>query len=385
MAMSVRLDILIYGHDGRGLGHVSRSVAIGMALRRLYPQLKVCLLTGCAQTQQLIGEASLDWLKLPAYDTEVIDGKSSGIDGPSGFSDAELGSLRAEQITQIVRQYRPRLILIDHSPQGKHRELVPALQASEKDGLTWILGVRGVVGSVAQLSSDLADELFQRFYSGLLWYGDATILGRSQLDELARRFGLLPQECGYVSRLSEMLPSRPVGGTRREGCTISIPWFSEQTRIFFNKLVEAMVLVGPVFGHFRVFVGGSDLGMAREALQDLDFCFAEPFGDPYMQALYSSRSSVILGGYNSLADVLSASIPALVVLRDMRDREQQDHLTALTGALAGRLAVVEENDCSVEQLAAELERLMRFGVDPLDNPVNLRGAQRSAEILAALL
>jgi len=45
-----RLDILLYGHDGRGLGHVSRSVAIGLALRRLYPHLKICVITGCRQT-----------------------------------------------------------------------------------------------------------------------------------------------------------------------------------------------------------------------------------------------------------------------------------------------------------------------------------------------
>jgi predicted glycosyltransferase len=383
--MSARLDILLYGPDGRGLGHVSRSVAIGMALRRLHPQLKVCLLTGCAHTQQLIGEASLDWLKLPAYETEISEGKSTGIDGPSGFSDAELGSLRAEQIKQIVCQYRPRLVLVDHTPQGKHRELVPALHASEGDGSSWMLGVRGLAGSVTKLSSALAGELFQRFYSGLLWYGDAAILGDSQLEELTQHFGLQPQACGYVSRFSEILPSRPLGGTRREGCTISIPWFSEQTRIFFNKLVEAMVLVGPGFGHFRIFVSGSDLSMVREALQDLDFCSVEPLDEHYVQALYYSKSGVIFGGYNALVDVLSASIPALVVLRDSHDREQREHLTALTGALAGRLAVVEENGCSVEQLAVELERLMQVGVDPLDNPLNLRGAQCAAEILAACL
>ena len=62
-----RLDVLIYAHDGRGLGHAGRSIGIGMALRRLAPQLKVLFVSGCSLAQELIGRAPLDWLKLPSY------------------------------------------------------------------------------------------------------------------------------------------------------------------------------------------------------------------------------------------------------------------------------------------------------------------------------
>ena len=279
-----RLDIMIYGHDGRGLGHVSRSAAIGMALRRLYPHLKVCLVTGCRQTQELIGDVPLDWLKLPAYDTVVIDGRSTGTDGPCGFEDKELGNLRAEQIRQLVALYRPRLILADHTPQGKHRELVPALTAETAERPQWILGMRGVVGSVSQAGSELAAELFQRYYNGLLWYGDSSVLGPDHLQILGHRFACEPVECGYVSRLIELISLAHPSGVRRYGCTVSIPWFGEHTDAFFERLIEALGLMGPDYGRFRIFLGGDDIFPYGQKLEGLDFCTLEPVSYTHLRA-----------------------------------------------------------------------------------------------------
>ena len=69
-----RLDVLIYSHDGRGFGHVSRGVTIGMALRRLFPGLKVLFVSGFKQTATLVGSCPLEWIKLPSYETQIIAG-----------------------------------------------------------------------------------------------------------------------------------------------------------------------------------------------------------------------------------------------------------------------------------------------------------------------
>ncbi len=379
------LDILLYGHDGRGLGHVSRAAAIGMALKRLFPHLKVCLLTGCRQTQELLGEVPLDWIKLPAYDTEVIAGQSTGIDGPSGLDDKELGWLRAEQIKQVIHLYRPRLVLADHTPQGKHRELVAALEADLENRPIWVLGMRGVVGTVAQTSSETALELYRRHYSGLLWYGDSTVLGGEHLGLLRNRFAAEPVECGYVSRLVEQITFAPPQAVRRHGCTISIPWFSEHTALFFDKLVEALGLLGPEYGRVRIFLGTNDIQTLKQKLDGLDFCTVERFSDQYVQSLCSSRCALIFGGYNSVVDVLSAAVPALVVMRDMKDGEQQVHLQALAATPGIRLAAVVEAECTVEQLYQELGGLLRSDLDPLQLSVNLGGAEKAARTLVEML
>ena len=380
-----RLDILLYGHDGRGLGHVSRVAAIGMAVRRLFPHLKVCLVTGCRQTQELIGEAPLDWIKLPAYDTMVIAGQSTGIDSPSGFADKELGRLRAEQIRQVIRLYRPRLVLADHAPQGKHRELVAALEDDQEHRPIWVLGMRGVVGTVVQTSSDMALDLYRRHYSRLLWYGDSAVLGSGHLELLKSRFAAEPVECGYVSRLVEQISLAQPQTVRRHGCTISIPWFGEHTTPFFDKLVEALGLLGPDFGRVRIFLGVNDIQTLKQKLDGLDFCSVERFSDHYLQSLCTSRCALIFGGYNSIVDVLSAAVPALVVTRDMKDGEQLEHLEALVAAPGIRLAAVMEHECTVEQLYRELGGLLRSGLDPFHLSGNLRGAEKAARTLVEML
>ncbi|MGB3210935.1 MAG: hypothetical protein WBB19_09555, partial [Desulforhopalus sp.] len=127
MVQTIRLDVLIYAHDGRGLGHASRSIGVGMALRRLFPELKVLFVSGCNLSQELIGRAPLDWLKLPSYETRVVRGKSMGIPGKSMFTDQQLGQFRSKELAHLVAMYRPRLVLVDHTPQGKHKELVQAV------------------------------------------------------------------------------------------------------------------------------------------------------------------------------------------------------------------------------------------------------------------
>ena len=73
-----RLDLLIYAHDGRGFGHASRGVAVGAAVRRLYPELKVLFAFGCRQTAALVGPVPLDWIKLPAYEKGYCPGNAAG-------------------------------------------------------------------------------------------------------------------------------------------------------------------------------------------------------------------------------------------------------------------------------------------------------------------
>lgn len=385
------VDLLLYAHDGRGLGHISRSVAIGLAVRRLYPELRLLLVTGGSQTQELIGTGPLDWLKLPAYQTEVIDGKSRGIDGKSAYGDHQLGIIRGEHIRQIMQLYRPRIVLADHSPQGKHKELLPSLQDPHINRTTrWLLGMRGVVGSVKQTSSNLAVDLFKQYYSGLLWYGDSAILGTAHYQSLTAQFSTRAEECGYVSRLKEIEDSSHDQVKRRVRfrCTISVPWAGEQTNRFLELLASILKTRGGGHGKFRFFLG-SDISLSlRESFEKLNHCTVYPFGSNYLETLKNSQTAMIFGGYNSLVDVMAAGTPALVVMRNMRDQEQQQHLSALVNKMPDSLLAVEEQDCVSDSsiLDTKLSVLLAAGNDRLDtSEVNLSGAENAARFLASSL
>lgn len=388
-----RLDILIYAHDGRGLGHASRSIAVGMALRRFYPHLRVLFVSGCRQSQELIGTAPLDWLKLPSYETRVEDGKSTGVSGKSMFSDSQLGIFRAKELEHLVGMYRPRMVLVDHTPQGKHKELVPALVHSRDIDTRWVLGVRGVVGDVSQARSELAGNLFRKYYHGLLWYGDREVLGNTHIDQLRQQYGVLPRECGYVSRLSEVagwmdeMFVRFSEGEKLAG-TVSVPWMGEKSLGFLKQLGIALAAVPQIYGDWCLFVDTGGSVKVRKKVWNifagLAHCRLERPGPRYIEALLHSKTAVIYGGYNSLMDILYTGLPALVVEREMRDSEQQLHLQRLRAKVGKRVRVISEGEILGEQIVScLLDNLLENG-NP-DTVVNLDGAAEAAVMLNQLL
>ena len=388
-----RLDVLIYAHDGRGLGHASRSIGVGMALRRLYPELKVLFVSGCNLSQELIGAAPLDWLKLPSYETRVVGGKSIGIPGKSMFTDEQLGQLRAKELAHLLSLYKPRLVLVDHTPQGKHKELVPALSVEDGDdtnGTIWVLGVRGVVGAVKQARSELAGRLFKDHYRAVLWYGDSSVLGRSHCEQLQRQYDTVPVECGYVLRLAEFAVwnRRLLEQAESVAGTISVPWLGEKSMDFLIVLAKVLKKMPPSFGPWLLFVDTesvADVGQRiRKLFAEIHNCQLELPGASYVSALLHSKTAVIYGGYNSLMDVIYANIPAVVVLREMQDEEQQIHLRKLQEVAGEAISTVSETQVTADELEglllAHLERNSLPAVS-----LNTNGAACAAEYLHGLL
>jgi predicted glycosyltransferase len=380
-----RLDILLYAHDGRGLGHISRTVAIGIALRRLYPDLRVLVVTGCASTRKLSHCSSLDWLKLPSYRTQVINGKSHGIDGNSGFTDKELGLLRAETLQQIVLQYRPKVVLVDHTPQGKHRELLPALKAVSGTDTRWVLGVRSVVGTVPQAGSTLSQRLFSEYYTKLLWYGDSRVLGTEQLKQLEGQYNRQPVQCGYVSRMLELSCLQKNQNSKETvACTIAIPWLGEHSHHVLTCIAGAVKNIGPEHGNWHIFadLNPGEHGQIMSSLQQLPYCHLQSPGPGYIDTLLRSKTAMIYGGYNSLTDVLAAGLPTVVLLRAMQDSEQQMHLHLLDKYTNDQLLSLDEVQLTEKIIEMGLREQLKKS--PMTAEINLQGAENAAQQLVML-
>lgn len=390
---SSRLDILLYCHDGRGIGHASRSIAIGMALRRLHPNLKVLFVSGTPHTQELRGNAPLDWIKLPGYETVVKDGKSKGINGKSNFSDHQLGELRATMLKQVLSLYQPRLVVADHSPLGKHKELLPALKASSLNDIRWVLGVRGVVGNVRQVQAPLATEVYNRYYHSLVWYGDSQVLGPQHCQKLAAIFDTRPFETGYVSRMAELEACAPAPGIKANvyAGTLAIPWFGESSKQLLKVVGEVLSQIDSSYGQWLLYLPKEYINDKTNSyisnINKLTNCNIHPFGPSYHEALACSRVALIYGGYNSITDVLHAKVPTVVLERGMQDDEQQQHLYKLSRFTHDFLTSVSENDLQTDKLYSLLIQQLQRSQDQHSPSfqINLNGAKNAANHLAGLL
>ncbi|MGB3212715.1 MAG: hypothetical protein WBB19_18580, partial [Desulforhopalus sp.] len=305
--------------------------------------------------------------------------------------DQQLGQFRSKELAHLVAMYRPRLVLVDHTPQGKHKELVQAVSAEGSSDTLWILGVRGVVGAVQQSGSEFAVNLFKNHYHAVLWYGDSSVLGTSHCDQLLQQYNSVPVECGYVLRLAESAlwhdrlpgPDEPVAGT------VAVPWLGENSIIFLTTLAAVLKKIPQSYGHWRLFVDTKSASGAGKIIKGIfdkvPNCRLEPPGNNYVSALLHSRIAIIYGGYNSLMDVVYAKIPALVVLREMQDEEQQVHLLKLQEVAGDSISTVSETEVSAEELEGLLRAHLQRNNRPTSVSLNINGAACAAEYIRSLL
>ena len=370
---------MIYAHDGRGLGHASRSIAICMALRRLFPKCKILFLSGCKETRALIGPAPLDWMKLPSYVTKLINGQSQGRDGDVKFNKSVLTILRSQMLASIVKIFKPRYVLVDHAPPGKRGELRLALEETEATDTRWVLGLRGIIGNDSNVLSDDSIEIFKRYYHSLLWYGDSGVLGHDTLDTISRRFGVKPVETGYVSRLKEIKDLLPRDKGSLAG-TIAIPWGNEKTWAFSENIYSVLRTIGDRYGSWDIFVARDKRDSVQERFRDLSFCSVHEVSEKYVTSLLNSKVSMLYAGYNSLSDVLAAQVPSVMLLREVGDMEQEHHLKRLMSYARDAIQPLEESKTDAATLQNALEKQLH--APPFKNQgINIGGAEIAASTL----
>src|SRR5215831_5631478 len=125
------MRFFFYSHDGMGLGHVRRQIAIAAALRELEPNAQVLLATSVDDVAGLGLPPNVDTLKLPGL-RKIANGDYSG--RRLGIPKSQLRSFRSAVLRAAVEAFRPDAVLVDKHPFGVKGELTPALMAAKSRG-----------------------------------------------------------------------------------------------------------------------------------------------------------------------------------------------------------------------------------------------------------
>jgi predicted glycosyltransferase len=382
-----RLDVLIYSHDGRGLGHVSRGVTLGMTFRRLFPQLRVLFVSGSKQTSTLIGSCPLEWIKLPSYETLIVKGEAKGRIGDINIKNCYLGPARANILESIIVNFKPRCVLVDHEPLGKREELLPALRLTKGTDTTWLLGVRAVIGDVAGMMSALSKHIFKAHYHSLLWYGDDHVLGPDLVQSVEEYFATRPIITGYISRFLEMAYWSSYSSERYAG-TIAIPCLSETSLALLEALARALDEIGERYGRWKIFTDMHELKKAandvKRRFEKIPHCVVENVSDQYLAALANSRVAMVYGGYNSLTDIMAANVPAVVIIRSVNDKEQEEHVNKIIQAKGRSMVSLTEPEITWKKLHAALETQLNVDAER-GREIQLNGSERAARSIVELL
>ena len=367
--------VMFYSHDSYGLGHLRRTLALVRFLRsrRDFSQL---IVTGSplAHGFQLPGHT--DYVKLPSVRKT---GRGEYEPRELAMSFNAVSDLRRDLLLSVARNFRPRLLVVDHVPGGLKGELVPTLRYLKASSCRLVLGLRDVIDEPEVVRRDWARdgsyELLERLYDQILVYGDRDVYDpvaqygfSPDMARKTRFVGYLGRERG-TGRRDQVRSSLDVGGRRlaltmvgggEDGLELLETTLNAIQLGHDGPALEWMLLGGPLLPaqHRR---------RLRERARECGVFYAD-FVDDVAAYLDAADVVVSMGGYNSVCELLSLGKHALIVPRVWPRQEQLIRAQALSER--GLVRMLEPAELEPQRLLHELSALIDNPPQPERLPLN---------------
>lgn len=385
-----RLCASFYSHDGFGLGHLSRTVCLASRLRELEPNLDVHIITSSPAAHRLTALHDFAWIKIPSV-TKV---------GAERYRPYNLSTdlesviaLRSALILSAIQNIRPDLLVVDHRPLGLKEELLPALRwlRSHLPETRVVAGLRDVIDDERTVKYDWSEQgiydALEYLYHAILVYGERSVL------DTTRAYGM-PDSVQRKTRFVGYLGRGPTSQSR------------EQVRRTLELADERLVVVHAGGGGDGAELIGTYLDGAPMLPDDIhSLVVAGPLMDEterrrlrsladrpritfvdYQEDLPSyvaaADLSISMGGYNTVCEVLSYRVPALIVPRVFPRKEQ--YIRAQLLARRGLLRMLPPYSLNPRSLASTAVEVLD-APPQLSFPLALDGANRAASHMASLL
>jgi predicted glycosyltransferase len=385
--------IAIYSQDGFGLGHLRRNSVIGQHLLDEMPKSKILLFADSPVAPFFQLPEGMDHIKLPS-----IQKVRAGRWRPTHLKIRvrEMQRMRAGLLRNVLQNYQPHLLLVDHMPHGSQGELLPALktlkQVSPKCRL--VLGLRDILDAQQVITrgwkTEGAYDALQQYYDRILIYGSREIFDTAQIYRLSAPLQGI-HYCGYVAKQFQVQPNSHA---------YHYPWASGQKVVFVSagggadgsflmrNYLCALRLLGPRADFFTLMaLGANSPNEIRQELtataQGLPVEIVS-YVDDSLSAIAAADLVVCMAGYNTLSEVLALRKKALVVPRSGPSAEQR--IRSALFAQRRLIDVLYPEEVTPESLAERLlQDLERTDYPAQSENIDLRGGQRAATCLTELI
>jgi predicted glycosyltransferase len=384
---------LFYSHDGFGLGHARRNLAVADALTELDPRATVLVATSAEEAESLGVPPRVDILRLPGLRKLGNDRYGSR---RLRVSSEDFAAVRGNLLGAAVESFRPAVLLADKHPLGPGGELLPALEATRRVGARAALGLRDILDDPVAVASEWGArgvfEQIARHYDRVLVYGQPDILDPVREYDFPRAVADMTYFCGYVFRPAHRTPwmegglGGPERGERTPPLVLATAGGGEDGFALLTTFIaavaerpwEAMIVSGPQ----------CDPGRAerlRWLAEEAGVAFHRFV--PSLSASFRSLDALVcMGGYNTLIEAAASGVPTVCVPRVRPRREQL--LRAREFARFGLVTLIEpprlEAPLLDHAIARALEARHGSPVDRTRASVDLDGARRAAHHLLDL-
>jgi predicted glycosyltransferase len=384
---------LFYSHDGLGLGHTRRHVAVARALSELAPGAPILLVTGADEVSGLGPDPIIDVLKLPGL-RKVSNDEYQSRRLPIAVS--EIWKLRSALLRAAVKAFRPTVALVDKHPFGAKGEFRAGLAELRAAGSRAVLGLRDILDEPDNVLREWApcrmQDRISELYDRVLVYGESAVFDPVTEYEFPEALAHRTCFCGYVvnqDRAEAPTESCATAPAAVEGGRPTVlatagggedGFFLLQT--FLRATAESswngIAVAGPMTpaGHLKTL---QQLA-SRSGIKLHTFV-------PNLSHLFDAVDALVcMGGYNTLAEAVSKGVPTVCVPRVAPRREQL--IRARSFERLGLLSVIAPDGLGVDTLNRTIHSLIGTPRQELlrraNAVLNFDGARRAAGQLLEL-
>jgi UDP-glucose 4-epimerase len=384
--------VLMYSHDGYGLGHFRRNTALAHAMVARDPAVEVVLLSGSPVADGWPLPPGVTVVRLPA----AVKTAAETYVPVEARSMSGLRAERAGIISSTLLRMRPDIFLVDHSPLGLKGELALALRMAREQlpHTRVVLGLRDIIDDPAVVRATWTEQgiygVLDESYDQILVYGvralhDITNLYGFPVSTASRTIftGYVAKDRGLEAEVDGLAswPKSRRGGDHRilvmGGGGADADWLFRGFIKAWKRLErdlpgEALMVLGPLMD------AATRISIERRA-QAVPRLTIMQSSKSVLSLVAAADLVVSMGGYNSMVEVLAARKPLIVCPRVAPRKEQLIRARLMAGL--GLATVVRLESESSKALAAAI----RAGLESRRQParkwaaVDLLGADRVAE------
>ncbi|MGK3111261.1 glycosyltransferase [Streptomyces sp. WAC05858] len=373
-----------YWHNGRSLGHTYESAKLIKAFLEATSRqdVRVAGITGAFHGLSML-PPDCDIMKVPGY-RNYDDQQNYGSMPVSNLSYEELIELRGSLFREHLREIPPDLLVVNHEIAGQHGELTKALKETGSRTsaiLTW----RGVLDSVERTHRKYLTPEALSFI--LATYREIHVNIDQDVFDLASYYGFPPDLADRLFYVGYPDLPRPVETPAQEGAAIAVAAMGGgQASWPFWKVLVRTLMDSREFDEIDILPGPYLEAEYAERL------LAACQGDPRVKVRYDirdirpllSRARLFIGaaGASTISEVLATRVNAILVPRQIHEREQEIHARRLAELELVRVVPKENwNEKFVGRVLIEALDDPR----PKRKPPRMDGARTSAARLASLI
>jgi predicted glycosyltransferase len=370
---------LFFSNELIGLGHLRRTLSIANRLAEIETESSSLIVTGSPVVPWFGMPPRVDILKLPGWTRdESGDRRAGGL----ALDVGGLHAVRSGIELGVATSFEADVAVVDKLPLGPGGELVEALEALRSvPRCRVVLGLRDIDDAPERVRLEWGPDMraaIERYYDTILVYGPASSpdairsVGWTDLTVPVRHVGYLgwPMSQEPAQDIDPGYLLATVGGGH-DGFRV----LEELLRAIRLEPLpcSTLIITGPLMAKAQIET-------LRALASGIDAQVVEFRGD-MDRVLAGARAVVGMAGYNTVAELLRAQRPGLLVPRTRPSQEQLVRARAI--AAHPSYDMLHPDELSPESMRAALTRLLERP-QPAAPPDEYEGADRAARLLSAL-